>query len=180
MPSSFTHAIVGVGLAEIARPRPMPALYWALAAGLAMLPDVDVLAFSFGIPYGARFGHRGFSHSLFCALVFTLPVALLSARPLGLLWWFLWGFFFVVMASHGVLDAFTNGGMGIALLAPFDPTRYFFPWQPIQVAPIGMGFFSRWGLHALFTEFLWVWIPTAALVALTWVYRKTFGYGPEA
>ena len=46
------------------------------------------------------------------------------------------------MASHGVLDALTDGGPGVAFLAPFDDTRYFFPWRPIRVSPLWRGFFS--------------------------------------
>lgn len=143
----------------------MPTMYWLLAAGLSMAPDLDVIAFAFGIPYGARLGHRGFFHSLFCAAVVSWVAAMLAYRAVELPWWGLWGVLFAATASHGVLDAFTNGGMGIALLAPFDPTRYFFPWQPIQVSPIGLGFFSRWGLRALASELLWVWLPLAVVLA---------------
>src|SRR5262249_16947716 len=114
MPTIMTHALVGLCLARVFTPRPMPPIYWGLAAGLSMLADLDVVAFSLGIPYEHRFGHRGFSHSLCFALLTTLPVALLTCEQLGMRWWVLWGFFFVVMASHGVLDAFTNGGLGIA------------------------------------------------------------------
>jgi hypothetical protein len=41
-------------------------------------------------------------------------------------------YFFVVTASHGALDAMTDGGLGIAFFAPFDNTRYFFPFRPIK------------------------------------------------
>jgi inner membrane protein len=58
--------------------------------------------------------------------------------------------FFLITASHGILDAFTNGGLGIALFSPFDNSRYFFPFRPIQVSPIGAGFFSMRGLRVLF------------------------------
>jgi inner membrane protein len=150
----------------------MPPLYWGLAATLSMLPDLDVLAFYFGIPYGARFGHRGFSHSLFCAAVVGLIIALLTFDRFGLPWWLLWAFFSIVMASHGLLDAMTNGGMGIALLSPFDATRYFFPWRPVQVSLIGFGFFSRWGMRALLSEVVWIWIPTGVVVGAVLLYRR--------
>jgi inner membrane protein len=175
MPSAMTHAVVGLGLAHVVASRPQPPLFWGVAAGLAMLPDVDVLAFSFHIPYGAPFGHRGFTHSIFCALVVGLAAALLTVAPLEMPWWYLWAFYAAVMASHGLLDAMTNGGMGIGLLAPFDWGRYFFPWQPIQVAPIGLGFLSRWGLRAFVSELLWVWLPLAVLVGGVWVIRGAGG-----
>ncbi len=39
----------------------------ATAAVCSVLPDIDVLAFHFGIPYASEFGHRGFTHSIFFA-----------------------------------------------------------------------------------------------------------------
>lgn len=167
VPTLPTHALVGLGLAEVfeavAGQPPCP-LFWGLSAGLAMLPDLDTLAFPLGIPYGHRFGHRGMFHSLAFALLAGLCAALATRGPLGGPWWVLLGYYFAVTASHGVLDAFTNGGLGIALLGPFDDTRYFFWWQPIQVAPLGRAFFSRWGLRVLVSEAVWVWAPLAVLV----------------
>jgi inner membrane protein len=173
MPTLFTHAAVGLGLGKLYADQKMPGLFWALSATLSMLPDIDVLAFSLGIPYGAVFGHRGFAHSFSCALIISLAVSLLVFEACAVPWWHLWAFFFVVMASHGVLDAFTNGGMGIAFFAPFDNTRYFFPWSPIQVSPLGLGFFSKYGLRVMLSEVLWVWLPMAAVVATVTVYRVT-------
>ncbi len=139
-----------------------------------MLPDLDVITFYLGIPYGSRWGHRGFSHSFFFALVVSLPVALLTYRVFGMRWWVLWALFFAVTASHGVLDAFTNGGHGIAFFAPFDATRYFFPWRPVQVSLIGMGFFTARGLAALVSEIGWIWLPTCVVVGLVWLARRSF------
>lgn len=68
---------------------------------------------------------------------------------------------FVITASHGVLDAMTNGGLGVAFFSPFDRTRYFLPWTPIQVSPIGAGsFFSSRGLEVIWSEIVWLWSPT--------------------
>jgi hypothetical protein len=39
----------------------------------------------------------------------------------------------------------TTGGLGCALLWPFDLTRYFAPWRPIPVAPIGFAYLSLSG-----------------------------------
>jgi inner membrane protein len=47
-----------------------------------------------------------------------------------------------VKASHGILDAMTDGGLGVAFFSPFDDTRCFFPFRPIKVSPIGLSFFS--------------------------------------
>jgi membrane-bound metal-dependent hydrolase YbcI (DUF457 family) len=51
----------------------------------------------------------------------------------------------IVLASHGLLDTMTDGGLGCALLWPFSLTRYFAPWRPIPVAPIGSDFLSPYG-----------------------------------
>ena len=170
MPTVFTHALVGLGIAEVLAPRPIPAGYYGLAALLSAAPDADVLAFYLGVPYGSRFGHRGFSHSLLCAAVVALVAAAALAAPLASPWWWLGGAFFVVVAGHGALDALTDGGMGVAFFSPLDDRRYFFPWRPIRVSPIGLAAFSRWGLRALLSEVAWVWLPLAVLVlAAEWL-----------
>lgn len=171
MATIMTHAAVAVGLGRLFTARRMPLAFWMMAAGLAMLPDLDVLAFRFGIPYGAFWGHRGFSHSLlFAAIVGSL--AALTYRYFALRYWDLFNFFFAVTASHGILDAFTNGGLGVAFFAPFDNARYFFPWQPIQVSPIGTAFFSWDGLETIFSELLWIWLPMGVLVLAMEIGRR--------
>lgn len=173
MPTVITHAAVGLGCARIFATHPMPISYWLLSAGLAMLPDLDVLAFRFGIPYGARFGHRGFSHSLFCAALVGFATALIGGDAFGEPWWIMGVFFASVMASHGILDLFTNGGMGIAIFAPFDDTRYFAPWQPVQVCLIGTAFFHPWNLRAFRSELVWIWLPLGVVVGGVMVSRMT-------
>lgn len=121
---------------------------------LSMLPDLDVIAFRLGIPYAAPFGHRGASHSL-CAALLVGAMAGIAALGLklspirtGLL-------VFVVVATHGLLDALTDGGLGAALLWPYSNHRYFAPWRPIPVAPIGKRIFSPWGMRVMLFELLW-------------------------
>ncbi len=133
-----------------------------MAAFSAALPDVDVIGLALGVPYGSLFGHRGFTHSLFFAAVWAVVVMCWQYGGVGRYtrqWWGLLAFFFVVTASHGVLDALTNGGRGIAFFAPFSAERYFFPWRPIRVSPIGAGFFSGRGLRVMASEVVWVWLP---------------------
>ncbi len=164
MPTTLTHALVGVGLAEVFATRPMPPAFYVLSAALSLAPDLDVVAFRFGIPYGSRFGHRGLSHSLFCAALLSLIVAALGHACFAVPWWLLAGFSWMVVVVHSLLDALTDGGMGIAFFAPFDNRRYFLPWRPVRVSPIGLGVFSRWGLRALVSEVVWIWIPLGVLV----------------
>jgi inner membrane protein len=165
MPTALTHALAGLAVGEVLAPAPMPAPYHALTALLGLLPDVDAVGFRLGIPYGSRFGHRGLSHSLFCAAAVGLATALALAPLLAVPWWALGLAFVAAMASHGLLDALTDGGMGVALFAPLDRRRHFLPWRPIRVSPIGMAVFGRRGLRALLSEVVWVWLPLAALVA---------------
>ena len=181
MATVMTHALVDVGLGKLFTSRKMPLTFWLAAAGLPVLPDLDVVAFALGIPYDAPLGHRGFSHSLLFALLAGGAAGLLLRRRVGGHWLGLCGFFFAVTASHGVLDAFTDGGLGVAFFAPFDTTRYFFPWQPIQVSPIGLRFFGPAGLKTLSSEALWVWLPTAAVVGPTVLLRRlrARGEGPS-
>jgi inner membrane protein len=172
MPTIMTHAVVGLGLGRLFTRRRMPALFWLLVAILPVAPDFDVLAFPLGIPYEDVLGHRGLSHSLAFALVGGLAGAGLTYHKLRLRFWDWWGFLFLVAASHGLLDACTNGGLGVAFFAPFDARRYFFPWTPIEVSPIGMSFFSDRGLATLLSELRWVWLPTAAVVLAVEAVRK--------
>jgi inner membrane protein len=138
-------------------------------AALSLLPDLDVIGFRLGIPYGAPFGHRGATHSVAAAAAVTTVVvlpAILRGRPaLGL------GVrTFVAVASHGLLDALTDGGKGVALLWPWSLHRYFAPWRPIPVAPIGSAMLSMRGLHVAALEAL-MFLPL--LVYALWPRQKT-------
>src|SRR3954467_11384180 len=129
MPTVMTHEVVGVGLGRVFTGRKMPALFWAVVAVLPTVPDLDVLAFGLGIPYEHVLGHRGLTHALPFALLVSLAVAALTWKRLGVPFLDWLGFLFLVTASHGLLDALTNGGLGVAFFAPFDDRRYFFPWR---------------------------------------------------
>jgi inner membrane protein len=85
----------------------------------------------------------------------------------------MWTYFFLATASHGLLDAMTDGGLGVAFFAPFDNHRYFLPWTPIRVSPIGIGrfFTSRW-LAVIRREILWIWVPVVVLIASASVLRS--------
>jgi inner membrane protein len=69
---------------------------------------------------------------------------------------------FAVVLTHPLLDSLTDGGLGVALFWPFTAERYFAPWTPIPVAPIGLGMFSRYGAYVLFAEAA-VAVPLVAL-----------------
>ncbi len=120
-----------------------------------MLPDADVMTFAYGIPYGSTFGHRGFTHSIFFAVVISaIATALLRPRNRVVPTFV---FIFICAMSHPLLDACTNGGLGIAFFSPFSNRRYFFPWRPIEVSPIG-----EIDTGVLESEITWVWLPFMA------------------
>jgi inner membrane protein len=119
---------------------------------LSLLPDVDVLGFSFGVEYEDPWGHRGATHSLFMAVLVAVVCTLIArARSLPV---FKTGLFcLVVVASHGLLDTLTvGGGLGCALLWPFSDERFWAPVRFIPIAPIGMGMFSVRGLLVVAAE----------------------------
>ena len=181
MPTFVTHAVVGLAAASIYKhsrtdPKPLGWPFWLASAVVPILPDFDVAAFALGIPYAHPLGHRGFFHSLLFALLLGLGTSLVlffSERRLPKRFAALAGYFFLIAASHPLLDALTSGGLGIALLSPFDTSRYFFPVTPIEVSPIGIRrFFSEWGLRVAVSEFLWVWLPAGALALAVWLGRR--------
>jgi inner membrane protein len=123
----------------------------ALWSVLSLLPDADVIGLRFGVAYADPWGHRGATHSLALALALGLVVGLGAAvlRQPALRTALLAT---LVVASHGLLDTLTDGGLGCALLWPFDDARFFAPWRPIPVAPIGAAFFSARGAAVAVAE----------------------------
>jgi inner membrane protein len=169
MPTIMTHAIVPLAIAVAAgRSRISPKLALA-GAMLAMLPDADVVGFALGIDYADPWGHRGATHALAFALACAAAVAMVwhEARSIGA-----FAFLALAMASHGLLDALTSGGLGPALLWPVSDARIFAPVTPIRVSPIGADFFSARGLVTLASEFVLVWLPCAGLAAAGWLLRR--------
>jgi inner membrane protein len=179
MPSFVSHVAVplavGGGLGEPVVSRRL------LAAGMvaSVLPDLDVLGFPLGIPYGAALGHRGASHSL----AFALAVAAVGAAlhgPLRCRARTAFLFLVAATASHPLLDALTSGGLGVALLWPFSDARLFAPVRPIHVAPLGLhALRARWAA-LLVSEAIWVWAPSAVLgLALASFRRHPRPVAPE-
>jgi inner membrane protein len=183
MPTAFTHGFVALALGKTVAAGKMPLRFWVLSALCAVLPDADVIGFRYGIRYGDMLGHRGFSHSLLFALLLGMLVVFLFFRDVPKFskkWWALAAYFFVVTASHGLLDAMTTGGFGIGFFIPFDDTRYFLPWRPVAVSAIRLSkFFSMSSMHVLRSEFIWVWIPAMLLTAGAWMWRRRHGPSSE-
>ena len=143
-------------------------LIWAGCVA-SMVPDLDVY-----LRYVLDFvDHRGPTHSFSFAAALALA-AVPFARQLHARRLTAFIFIFIAAASHGVLDAFTNGGGEIALLWPFTEERYFAPVQVIEVSPIGItSFFGKRGLMVLASELVWIWSFAVLAALVLYLFRKS-------
>jgi inner membrane protein len=183
MPSLLGHAVAGLALNAAFAGEEMPRRSWALTTFCALAPDLDWFSAFLNLPHSGWLDHRGITHSL--------PVAALLA---GAMWWL--GFkrgqrtqrlllcLMVAAFSHGLLDACTKGGVGVAAFLPFSKARYVCLWQPLQASPLPLnGALALRFLRSLFSELLWIGLPAWLLVlaAREWK-RPTFGalgFAPE-
>jgi inner membrane protein len=162
--ATLGHVAVGVVAARWRDSRPgAPPLALSMLglSALSVLPDADFVAFMVGIPYANPFGHRGMTHSLLFAVLVGLVVVValrIRGRPVLLDA----ALATLVVASHGVLDAMTTGGLGVEFFWPVDTRRYFLPWEFIPVTPLGAHMLSARGLSVLLTE--------AVLFLPAWAY----------
>ena len=189
MASPFSHAAAALSLGTCF-PQ-MPRRVWIASAVCSALPDLDVIGFRFRFRYGDFWGHRGFTHSLaFAALLAGVLVAFgrvevfplkpksgpstssgqALSGPLSRVGIF--AYLFLATASHGVLDAITDGGLGVAFFSPFDNRRYFLPWRPVHVSPIGVTrFFSARGVAVFRSELVWIWVLAVVFAAVVLAAR---------
>ena len=175
MPTIFTHAFVGGIAAASFKNTINRRWFWFWSLLCPIVPDFDVIAFSFGIPYEHFLGHRGFTHSVLFAFLLAGGIVFFFFRQDGISALKKVGFVFyfaTITASHGILDALTSGGLGVAFFSPFDLARYFFPVTPIAVSPIGNAFFSERGLAVIQSELIWVGLPAVGLYLLTLIPDK--------
>lgn len=183
MASLFGHAAIGYGLSRA----------WLKKSGwkivllciiCTIFPDADVIMFRFGVAYESPYGHRGFTHSIFFAVVFAVLITFLffsghkhnnKKRVLLFL------LFFLCTLSHGILDGMTDGGLGVEYFYPFDTDRYFFPFTPIKVSPLGVArFFSRYGWSVIKSEMIWTGIPMLMLILFRLTKNKFSKKNAEA
>lgn len=175
MASAFGHGYLAYAISRLFKIGTLGGLWILAGVVCSILPDADVLAFRFGIPYEHMFGHRGFTHSIFFAVVlsgFLGWVAFkIDGKKLRSVAIFI--YLFLCTMSHGVLDAMTTGGKGIAFFAPFSDERIFLPWRVIKVSPLSVEqFFSEWGMKVIMSEVYWIGIPATAIIILAWLFRR--------
>jgi inner membrane protein len=160
MPTIITHGIAAFTIGKMLK---QPAKVITAGIICSMLPDLDVLSFRFGISYDSMWGHRGISHSIFAALLIAAIVCMFFKKDKRKIFVFL----FLATVSHPLLDAFTNGGKGVALLAPFSSERFFAPWRPIMVSPLRLDAFAQgYGLQVFKSEIIWIWLPCSIMLLL--------------
>jgi len=175
MPSVFSHAVAGAAIG-VAHPRgSVPRHAWAMGALCAVLCDLDVIAFQLGIPYGHVLGHRGFFHGIvFAALIgacAAFAAVLMRKRQFSAL--ALFSLAFLAAASHGILDAATDGGLGVAFFSPFSEERHFLPFRPISASPLSLRrFFTANGFRVISNELRWVWLPSILIICTTVSVRR--------
>jgi len=160
MATLFTHPAIALGLSPFFSSALQSKTIVLTGAVLTIIPDIDVVGFRFGIPYEHIFGHRGITHSLFFAVIISGLVARFITRSAKMNAFQVWVYLFLCMGSHGIIDALTNGGHGIAFFAPFTNERYFFPFTPIEVSTLNIRrFFQGQGIPVIKSEIIWIWIP---------------------
>lgn len=169
MASAFGHGILAYTIKKLGAPSATIKVT-LLAIFCSTIPDADVIAFRFGIPYEHMFGHRGFTHSIFFSIIFGLLISFIFHRKDQLKYGII---YILATLSHAVLDAMTTGGRGVAFLAPFSEERFFLPWRFIKVSPMSIKrFISEWGLQVLWSEFIYIWIPCFIVLSINWVVRR--------
>ncbi|MGE5679386.1 MAG: metal-dependent hydrolase [Bacillota bacterium] len=181
MPTIITHGIVGYSGSTIFSSRKQSVKFLLLSTLCSILPDFDAISFKLGVKYGDFFGHRGFSHSIVFSVIIAIIASIVTIKYIkvkNFRFWHYLIYFFIVTISHSILDAFTDGGLGVALFSPFDNTRYFFPFHPIRVAPISIfRFLSINGIQVLLSELLWVWFPLLVIIMLKNKLKKEQSQG---
>ena len=189
MPSLVGHALVGVTAAAAVTRTPLGAVmstkrWLLLLAAVSAAPDLDVISF-YWVPYEHPMGHRGFWHSAFFASVASaIIVYVLRATGVfhgrGGTLVGVWAVAAIVMATHGPLDALTNGGLGIALLSPFDQARYFLTEPglgPIPVAALNPIVMTRPYMRNVLLVELALFVP-ACLAAWVAAWGPTWRPAP--
>lgn len=138
---SLTQIILGAAVGEAVAGKKMGnrAPFWGAIAGT--IPDLDVFMRFFYHPIDAALVHRGFSHSLVFAILFSpifawLVYRLYQRKNEYSLWvkLFFWG-----IVTHPILDMFTN--YGTSFLWPFDLRITFntvFVIDPLYTIPFGL------------------------------------------
>lgn len=131
MPSAISHAVVSVAAGMTFAPRDVSDRFWSLSLICSVIPDADVIAFSFGIPYQHLFGHRGFFHSPFFGLLTSIFIVSVFFRDIKI-FSSQWVFYFIFFSYRRVMASSMASRMEA--------------WELLYCLPlIRQGIFSRGG-----------------------------------
>ncbi len=171
MASVFGHIAASTAIGYAFFPKEVRPLTLVIAGFCSFAPDLDVLAFKYGVSYSSEWGHRGWTHSVTFAFFLGLLASWIVQRSFRwnkLTWWLI-----ISTLSHPILDMMTNGGRGCALGWPLWKERIFLPFRPIQVSPLSVAdFFTPWGLSVLASEVIWIGMPGLLMIGLAKWYRE--------
>jgi inner membrane protein len=175
MSTPVTHGFLGMAFAYVLAPGKR-LLFSFFCVACSVFPDVDKVVsklFGTGWPGSSAFENRGFTHSILFAVLMAAPVACIAAltRKFARPWWVLGLGLLVVSMSHGALDAFTHGSVGIAFFDPFSAKRYLAPVTPLPTISY-REFFTPVGWKLFLSEVLWVWVPVLCALVLFDVFRR--------
>jgi len=172
MPSIFGHSAIGATAAYVCKTQ-FPEInfgrFCAVSVVAANLPDIDIVIHRGILSQFEPLAHRNFCHSLLFAATAAIAIGFTFYRVFSQRRFALWLYFFLVIASHDVIDAFTKG-FGVAFLYPFDTAQYNFPFVPLNPAGWTLGEFDA--NNAISRECLLVWLPMLIISAAVYCWRR--------
>lgn len=180
MPTFIGHTAAGIALGTVA----VSKRHWfrisLLSIFCSVAPDFDSIGFRLGIPYHHWLGHRGFFHSILFAVILGLMATLfiIGIEKSSKMRFLYFCVFFACGLSHDVLDAMTNGGLGVAFFSPLSEQRFFLPWRPIEVSPLSLKrFLTQRGIEVIKSEFIWIIMPSLCFGVLIARFRMIKKHG---
>jgi len=169
MASFIGHGLVAFTISKMAKAKVSKRLL-TFAIISSIIPDLDVIGYYIGIPYESMLGHRGITHSILFALMWSF---LLSKSIFKHSFSLAFPVLLTCTISHSIIDALTTGGRGIGFFIPIISERFFFPTRFIQVSPLQINdIFGPWGIAVLKSEMLYLGLPCFILFIFIHIIKK--------
>ena len=154
MPSPIAHSATGYVIFKIFKLEQKRILgkvspvFEAITA--IIISNVADLDFAFGFLSGENH-HRGFTHSVSFALIFSIAIAFFSSKISRASLYKVFIFSSIIYGSHLLLDFFTTGGDGMLLLWPFSDNYYKSSFPIFPPVHHNLGLFAP--IHIIFISF---------------------------
>jgi len=169
MASFIGHGLVAFTISKMAKAKVSKRLL-TFAIISSIIPDLDVIGYYIGIPHESMLGHRGITHSILFALMWSF---LLSKSIFKHSFSLAFPVLLTCTISHSIIDALTTGGRGIGFFIPITSERFFFPTRFIQVSPLQINdIFGPWGIAVLKSEMLYLGLPCFILFIFIHIIKK--------